>query len=53
MPGGVLVGPRFVVRGGPIAQRVPRAMAESGEAGWLWSRSAELTGVEPLPGAVG
>jgi len=53
MPGGVLVGPRFVVRGGPTARRAPRAMADSGEAGWLWSRSAELTGVEPLPGAVG
>jgi hypothetical protein len=26
-------------------------MTDSTEAGWLWGRSADLTGVEPLPGA--
>ena len=50
LPGGALVGPRFLVRGTPTAHPAPRAMTDSAEAGWLWSRSAELTGVEPLPG---
>ncbi|HEY5878684.1 MAG TPA: SDR family NAD(P)-dependent oxidoreductase [Nakamurella sp.] len=49
-PGGALVGPRFLVRGAPTPHRAARAMTDSAEAGWLWSRSAELTGVEPLPG---
>ncbi len=50
LPGGVLVGPRFLVRGGPAGRQAPRIMVDSAAAGWLWSRSAELTGVEPLPG---
>jgi len=50
IPGGALVGPRFLVRGSPSAHPAARAMTDSAEAGWLWSRSAELTGVEPLPG---
>lgn len=51
--GGVLVGPRLLMRGAPTARPAPRAMADPGEAGWLWARSADLTGVEPLPGPVG
>lgn len=51
LPGGSLVGPRFLVRGAPRARPVPRAMADPGQAEWLWSRSAELTGVEPRPGS--
>lgn len=51
--GGVVVGPRFLVRGTPISRSAPRPMTDSTEAGWLWGRSVELTGVEPLPGAGG
>jgi NAD(P)-dependent dehydrogenase (short-subunit alcohol dehydrogenase family) len=51
MPGGGLVGPRFLVRGAPTAHPATRAMTDPVDAGWLWSRSAELTGVEPLPGS--
>jgi NAD(P)-dependent dehydrogenase (short-subunit alcohol dehydrogenase family) len=51
--GGVVVGPRFLVRGAPTPRSVPRPMADSSEAGWLWDRSAELTGVEPRPGSAG
>lgn len=49
--GGVVVGPRFLVRGAPTPRSAPAPMADSTDAGWLWSRSAELTGVEPLPGS--
>ncbi len=52
-PGGVLVGPRLLIRGAPTAHRAPRAMTDPADAGWLWSKSAELTGVEPLPGTAG
>jgi len=49
--GGAVVGPRFLVRGAPTPRSAPRPMTDSTEAGWLWGRSADLTGVEPLPGA--
>ncbi|HOZ56828.1 MAG TPA: SDR family NAD(P)-dependent oxidoreductase [Nakamurella multipartita] len=51
LPGGSLVGPHFLVRGAPRARPAPKAMTDPAQAGWLWSRSAELTGVEPLPGS--
>lgn len=49
VPGGVLVGPRLLVRGAPTARPAPRAMSDPLEAGWLWARSVELTGVDPFP----
>ncbi len=49
--GGAVVGPRFLVRGAPTPRTVPGPMADPTEAAWLWARSADLTGVEPVPGA--
>ncbi|WP_420122638.1 SDR family NAD(P)-dependent oxidoreductase [Nakamurella sp.] len=45
--GGVVVGPRFGVRGTPTPRSVGRPMADTAEAAWLWDRSVELTGVRP------
>jgi NAD(P)-dependent dehydrogenase (short-subunit alcohol dehydrogenase family) len=47
--GGELVGPRLLVWGRPCAVSLPRAAADPVAAGWLWSESVRLTGVEPQP----
>jgi NAD(P)-dependent dehydrogenase (short-subunit alcohol dehydrogenase family) len=47
--GGELIGPRLLVWGRPRAVSLPRAAADPVAAGWLWSESVRLTGVEPQP----
>ena len=47
LTGGVFVGPRFGMHGGPRPITPPSAVTDPTQAAWLWAESARLTGVEP------
>ncbi|MTV26896.1 SDR family NAD(P)-dependent oxidoreductase [Nitriliruptoraceae bacterium ZYF776] len=48
LKGGTFVGPRFRVAGRPRVETPARAARRTDDAAWLWERSTDLTGVEPL-----